>query len=235
MFTSSKRRRVFPEAESLRLRISNLTDVIRERQDIGTTSVLINFLVYRKLSFCLPLTAPKCFTMNQVMENYRCHSENKVFRFWRLYLDNNGELDSFTEILGSSPLYSIVKNDESVLWILGMKVSGSLDPFESDFLNQTLDIRSVNQVLASISHHRREIESESKEKEVRIKRILAHSGSDKRDFEFLVYWEGYSVKESTWEPFSSLRDTQALENYVTNSAPQLRHILKEYHDIISAE
>ena len=47
--------------------------------------------------------------------------------------------------------------------------------------------------------------------------ILEHRGNLKRKtgIEFLVSWLGFSVDCNSWEPFSNLRDTEQLHQYLT--------------------
>ena len=58
----------------------------------------------------------------------------------------------------------------------------------------------------------------SDRREFFIKEIIGHRG-DFNDImlqEFLVVWRGYGTKYNTWEPWSGLMDTQALQSYTSN-------------------
>lgn len=46
--------------------------------------------------------------------------------------------------------------------------------------------------------------------------ILRHRGDPKRrkDLEFLVHWTGFAIEDATWEPWSNVRTTTAMQHYL---------------------
>ena len=52
-----------------------------------------------------------------------------------------------------------------------------------------------------------------------IERILAHRGdkAKRSTLEFLVKWENYDESENTWEPWSNVRLTTQLHEYLENN------------------
>jgi hypothetical protein len=49
--------------------------------------------------------------------------------------------------------------------------------------------------------------------EFEIEKILTHRKGARGSVSYLVKWKGYEDAEVTWEPYASLQDTTALENY----------------------
>ena len=47
-----------------------------------------------------------------------------------------------------------------------------------------------------------------------VDRLLAHRGTTKRNSDFKVRWQGYEEADDTWEPYSGLKDNEALEDYL---------------------
>jgi hypothetical protein len=49
-----------------------------------------------------------------------------------------------------------------------------------------------------------------------VQEILAHRGNPNKrsDMEFKIRWAGFSVEKATWEPWSSVRLTKALQEYL---------------------
>jgi len=62
-----------------------------------------------------------------------------------------------------------------------------------------------------------------------IERILDHRGdrTRRKTMEFLVEWDGYTDDANSWEPFSSLRDTDQLLEYL--QANRLRSLIPLKH------
>jgi hypothetical protein len=58
--------------------------------------------------------------------------------------------------------------------------------------------------LAGIDHNEYLVES-----------IINHRGNPKRkrELEFLIRWKGYEPADDTWEPYSSVKDLAALDDY----------------------
>ena len=57
-----------------------------------------------------------------------------------------------------------------------------------------------------------------------IEKILEHRGNLKRktDLQFLVKWLGYEDQNNSWEPYSELRDSEQLHQYLLeNNLPHL--------------
>ena len=52
--------------------------------------------------------------------------------------------------------------------------------------------------------------------------ISAHRGdpSDVHSFEFLIHWLGYDISEATWQPYSTIADTAALDSYLLSHIEQ---------------
>jgi Chromo (CHRromatin Organisation MOdifier) domain len=52
-----------------------------------------------------------------------------------------------------------------------------------------------------------------------VETIIDHRGNIKRktDLEFLVGWLGYDDRDNSWEPYSNLRDTGKLHDYLTQN------------------
>jgi Chromo (CHRromatin Organisation MOdifier) domain len=52
-----------------------------------------------------------------------------------------------------------------------------------------------------------------------VETIIDHRGNIKRktDLEFLVSWLGYDDRDNSWEPYSNLRDTGKLHDYLTQN------------------
>jgi hypothetical protein len=169
--------------------------------------------------------------MMKVLENYKSISENESFRFWIVHRDVNGQVEHFDEILGTSPLFSSLNRDQTEMWIVAAQVTGSANPFDDNFENIQIGRTSINHLLSSVSQSQQLSRCNIPENECKIKRIIAHAGSDRMNLEFLVFWEGFSIKESTWEPYCSLSETTSLERYVKTEAPQLKHILNDYEDL----
>jgi hypothetical protein len=61
-----------------------------------------------------------------------------------------------------------------------------------------------------------------------IDKILDHEGSldRRRDLKFKVHWKGYEAEEDSWVPYSELRDTAALHEYL------LRQPTRAFHKLI---
>lgn len=57
--------------------------------------------------------------------------------------------------------------------------------------------------------------------------ILEHRGDKlrRKTMEFKVRWRGYGPEEDSWEPYSALRDTEALLQYLRNDANKLRSLI----------
>ena len=60
--------------------------------------------------------------------------------------------------------------------------------------------------------------------------ISAHEGTVKHkpSLLFLVHWLGFENEEATWEPFESLKNTEALEVYC-QSQPSLKSLIRWTH------
>ena len=61
-----------------------------------------------------------------------------------------------------------------------------------------------------------------------IDKILEHEGflDKRRDLQFKVHWKGYETEDDSWVPYSELRDTAALHQYL------LGQTTKEFHKLI---
>jgi hypothetical protein len=49
--------------------------------------------------------------------------------------------------------------------------------------------------------------------EFMVESIVAHTGTNKRNYKFLVRWQGYEPEEDTWLPLSEVKDLMALDIY----------------------
>lgn len=74
-------------------------------------------------------------------------------------------------------------------------------------------INQINKVILDTRN------SESKNKEFYIEKIIAHRGDFKNDklLEFKVKWLGFSSKKNSWEPFANLKHTKCLDEYLLRS------------------
>jgi hypothetical protein len=59
--------------------------------------------------------------------------------------------------------------------------------------------------------------------EFAIESIITHRGKVKKksEMEFLVHWKDYNSSYDSWEPYSGVRDTVALEEYAKRRALKL--------------
>lgn len=54
-------------------------------------------------------------------------------------------------------------------------------------------------------------------KEFIVSHIVEHEGQSKKDARFRVRWEGFDESDDSWEPYSVLRDTEALQLYLSKN------------------
>ena len=61
-----------------------------------------------------------------------------------------------------------------------------------------------------------------------IDKILDHEGAldKRRDLQFKVHWKGYETEDDSWVPYSELRDTAALHQYL------LAQPTREFHKLV---
>jgi hypothetical protein len=57
-----------------------------------------------------------------------------------------------------------------------------------------------------------------------VDRILEHrgKGSNPKKWEYRVRWLGYEEADDTWQPWSSIKDLRALDDYIEDGHPECK-------------
>ena len=65
------------------------------------------------------------------------------------------------------------------------------------------------------------------DQEFTIDYISSHRGSptDLASLEFLIHWLGYDISEASWQPYSTVSTTAALDSYILNTVEQAPNLI----------